>query len=199
MLTASSRKIWWTFLIALLATDVFAAIWLQAAGFGDDNIRTTLRYSGQLVFVIYLVVIVTRPLQQLLQKPWTTKLLKNRRLIGVAFAGVMTAHLVLIVLRYSITPGLSLPPLQNLVTGAGAFALIYAMFITSFNGPARAITPKAWKILHRIGLIWIGYVFAFPSSLDALSDPNYLKVAVPVLIAILIRFVAWRRSNQQGS
>jgi len=134
----------------------------------------------------------------LLRKPWSASLLRKRRLFGVAFVGVMTAHLMLIVMRFTATPGLDYP-LSSLVLGGCVYAIIYLMFITSFDGPTRTLGPKAWKLLHRTGLIAIAIVFAMPRSLDELSDPDKLKFTIPVFAVILMRIAVSLRSTPQGN
>lgn len=193
---SSATRNWTVFFAVALLSAGSAAAWLSIVGPVDDNIRVTLRHSVQLAYVILLVVLLARPLQQLLRKPWSAKLLRNRRLIGVAFAGAMTAHLALIFFRYNTVPELNLD-LSGAWLGVSAYALIYLMFITSFNGPAKAIGPKAWKILHRAGLLISISIFAVPRTLEELSEFDYLKLGIPMLIVLLIRFAAWRQSRQR--
>ena len=195
-MTGSATRNWVVFLGVILFSLGAAAVWLSTIGAVDDNIRVTLRHSVQLAYVLLLVVLLARPLQLLLRKPWTAKLLRNRRLVGVAFAGAMTAHLALIIFRYNTVPELSFD-LSGAWIGASAYALVYLMFITSFNGPAKAIGPKAWKILHRLGLLVFIGIFAVPRTLAEISEFDYLKFGLPMLIVLLIRFAAWRRSNQR--
>ena len=126
------------------------------------------------------------------------EILRNRRLLGVAFAGVMTGHLSLIMYRFGSQPELTYPA-PSLVVGGTAYALIYLMFITSFDGPRRALGPKAWKILHRTGLVLFSLIFAVPRSLAEITEFEYLKLGVPMLLVLLIRFAAWRRSTPQGN
>lgn len=171
-----------------------ALLWLAWAGLDDDAIRATIRQTGRLAFATYLLVLVARPLQQLLRAGWTKSLLKNRRLIGVAFAGIMSTHLCLIALRLGVSPGINFPP-TTLVFGAGAYALTYLMFITSFDRPKRALGLKGWKRLHLLGLAWIGIVFAAPRSVAELTDPAYLAFGIPVLLAILLRVAARMQSG----
>jgi DMSO/TMAO reductase YedYZ heme-binding membrane subunit len=198
MIQSSAAKNWAVFLLLAALTAGCGATFLTIVDLVEDNIRLAVRHSAQFAFVIWLVVILTRPLQQLLRKPWTAKLLRNRRLIGVAFAGAMTGHLALIIFRFTYTPELTYP-LSGLVVGGGAYALIYLMFITSFDGPARLIGPKVWKLLHRTGLIWFGAIFAIPRELSELTDPEKLKFTLPVLAVITARFIVWRRSKRPGS
>lgn len=194
----SNRKNWLTFVSAMLLTGSIAATWLNSAGLNDESLRIVIRHSGQTAFLIYLVIVVARPLQQLLHTPATAKLLRNRHLIGVAFAGLMTAHLFMIILHVRQSPDFQVP-LSTVLIGGGAYTLIYLMFITSFDKPAQVLGKKAWKILHRTGLLWLGFTFAAPRSLADFSDPDYLKFGIPALLAIFIRLAAWQQSNQPDS
>lgn len=195
-MSENDRRNWQVFFAAFLLTTTFSVLWLAGGELSDENIRTPMRYSAQLAFVLYLVVLVARPLQQLLRKDWTAALLRNRRLVGVAFAAVMTAHLGLITYRFSSQPELdfSFP-----FVGAGAYAVFYLMLITSFDRPRKAISRKAWKILHRTGLVVAAVIFGLPQSLDDLSDPDYLKFGIPFAIAVSIRAIAWQQSRRRDS
>ena len=198
MIKSSAGKNWAVFLSFTLLTVIVAVAWLSSVDLMDDNIRLAVRHSAKLAFALLILVIAARPLRQLLQKPWTARLLQNRRLIGVAFAGTMTGHLALIIFRFSYSPELTYP-LSGLIVGGGAYAMIYLLFITSFNGPTRALGPRRWKILHRTGLVWTGLIFGVPRPLSEISDPEYLMLGIPLMFALAIRFLAWRRSKQPGS
>jgi len=198
-LTSGDRRNWAVLAGTLAVTGGAAAAWLAAAGLADHTIRVPIRITAELAFMLYLVVLVARPLQQVLRRSWTAMLLANRRLVGVAFAAVMTSHLGLIVLRFVTQPDLAHPPLVVLVVGGGTFAIFYLMLITSFDGPRRAIGPRTWKTLHRTGLVLAGAIFGLPRSVDDLSDPDYLKFGVPFLLALAIRAAAWRQSRRQSN
>jgi hypothetical protein len=88
-----------------------------------------------------------------------------------------------------VSPDIVFPP-ATLVFGGATYAMTYLMFITSFDGPTRAIGPRAWKRLHLTGLVMIGVVFAAPRSVAELTDPEYLKFGIPVLLAIALRVAA---------
>jgi len=195
-MSANNKKNWQVFLASLLLTGALPVVLLSGTSLSDEDIRTPIRLTAQIAFGLYLVILVARPLQQLLRQDWTAALLRNRRLIGVAFVATMTTHLVLIVYRYESQAELEF---SLDLFGAGAYAIFYAMLITSFDGPKKAIGPKAWKLLHRVGLVWAAVIFGLPRSLDDLADPDYLKFGIPFAIAILIRITAWLRSRQQGS
>ena len=192
----NDKKNWDVVLAVTALVGAVSALWLINAGINDDNIRTATRHSAFFAFVLYLVVLVARPLQQLLRANWTAVLLRNRRLVGVAFAAAMTGHLGLIIYRFTSQAELDFPG-PNFI-GYGAYTMFYLMLITSFDAPKKAIGPKAWKILHRTGLIWAGFIFGLPRSLESLTDPDYLKFGIPFAIALLIRITAWQRSRRPG-
>ncbi len=197
-MSRNDRQNWWVLFAVLLLTGGASALWLASVEFSDANIRVPTRHTAQLAFALYLVVLVARPLQQLLRADWTAALLRNRRLVGVAFAATMTTHLALIAYRFGTQPELEYP-LGNLLVGGGAYAVFYLMLITSFDAPKEAMGLRSWKILHRTGLVWAAVIFGLPRSIDDLSDPDYLKFGIPFAIAIAIRFTAWLRSRRRDS
>ena len=112
MIKSSAGKNWTVFLSIMLFILACAIAWLSTVELIDSNIILPVRHSVQFAYPFLLLAMVARPLQQLLRKPWTAKLLKRRRLIGVAFAGAMTAHLILIAFRILVYAGTDLPNAQ---------------------------------------------------------------------------------------
>lgn len=184
-----------TFAGAMVLTCIASATYLLTTGIDDESIKLALRVSGRVAFAVLLLAFVARPLQQLLKAPWTAKLLRNRRQVGVAFAGIHTAHLGLILMRAS-----HVPEFGNFVNAPGAFVytVIYAMLITSFSGPARAIGPKAWKVLHKLGIFVLFGAFLdsqLPRSIEELELANGLLITMAAA-ALLIRIVAFLRRRR---
>jgi len=196
-MSTNDRRNWQVFLGVTGLLAGLAAAWLATVEPSDASIRTTMRQTARLAFALYLVVLAARPLQELLRRNWTAALLRNRRLVGVAFAGAMTTHLGLIFYRFGSQPELDFPP-PNFV-GYGAYTVFYLMLITSFDAPKRALGPRAWKALHRTGLVWAAVVFAAPRSLEDFSDPAYFTYLVPLVAVLLVRFTAWQRSPRRGN
>ena len=197
-MSKNDTRNWQVFFGVSLLLGGIAAAWLASAGLTDDNIRLAMRESAYVAFLFYVVVLVARPLQQLLRKDWTATLLRHRRLIGVSFAAAMTAHLGLIALRFNWNPELEFSVVESLA-GIGAYSVFYLMLITSFDAPRRAVGPKAWKFLHRLGLVYAAVIFAIPRPLETITTPDYLKFGVPFAIAVLIRMAAWPRSSRRGN
>ncbi len=195
-MSTNDKRNWQVFLGGLVLIGGVIAAWLATVGASDENIRLTMRESAFLAFMLYVVVLVARPLQQLLRRDWTAKLLRNRRLVGVAFAAAMTAHLGLIAYRFGTQPELEFSPDPF---GMGAYAVFYLMLITSFDVPKKALGPRAWKLLHRAGLLIAAVIFAVPRPLETITEPDYLRYGIPFALAVLLRFTAWRRSRRRDS
>jgi DMSO/TMAO reductase YedYZ heme-binding membrane subunit len=197
----NNQRNWTVFIAAAGLTAVASILLLNAAGYGDDNIRFLLRISARIAFLLLLFVFMARPLRQLIKTPGTLSLLKNRRLLGVGFAGVHTAHLALIFYRVHQVPAFEFDWLARL-PGIATYLVMYLMLITSFDRPARAIGAKRWKTLHKIGLYWLFIAFAqreIPRSFDNLETANgWLLIFITVALAIrLTAFLGSRRAKGQ--
>ena len=186
---------------AILITALPAVMLLLVEGFSDERLRWILRVGARVSLILFLLAFVARPLRQLLKTPFTAWLLANRRLVGLAFATVHFVHLAFIALRFSRIPGLDYP-LAAALGGGATYAVIAALAITSFDGPARAIGRSAWRWLHRIGVYWIFVVFAQTVVGSLLEPPNdvaeYLLAAL-LAAALLVRVAAFlRRPRARG-
>ena len=188
----TNAKVLQSYLGALLLTLIASGLYLGIEGVSDDNIGLLLRLTARAAFIVLLVVFIARPLRQLLRKPFTLALLKNRARIGLAFAGIHTGHLLLLVYRAREIPDFQLSVADN-AFGAFVYALMFAMVVTTFRAPARAIGPRAWRILHKTGLYVLTAVFAqtqLPRSLEDLSGVSWWLVGA-LAIALVIRLTAF--------
>jgi hypothetical protein len=181
-----------TYLGVLSLTLIACGLYLALAGVSDDTIGLLLRVTARVAFVVLLVVFIARPLRQLVRTPFTLALLKNRARVGLAFAGIHTGHLLVLVYRAREMPDFQLGVAGNTI-GAFVYALMFAMVVTTFRAPARAIGPRAWRILHKTGLYVLTAVFAqtqLPRSLDAVAEVNWWLVAL-LAVALIIRLTAF--------
>ena len=180
------------FAAAFIAFSLPAFLHLQQQGWNEDSLGVTLRLSARLSLLIYLLIFVARPLRDLSVNKLSRTLLRNRRFLGIAFAAIMTAHLILLVV---------LNGWPAAIGGMVVYAFIYLMLITSFNGPTAALGPKRWKILHKTGLYVIGYALAqaqFSRILTGVGEPVHYALAGLVLVAVGLRIGAWVKKRRAG-
>lgn len=194
---SSSLKNWSVFVATFGAGVLASFAFLNAVGTDEENVREVLRLTARASFVIFLVAFVARPAHQVFVTHFTSRLLRRRRLIGIAFAGMHTAHLLFIFYRVQISEDFAL--VASNIPGAFVYLLIYALFATSFNSTTRMLGPRRWKILHSLG-IWVIFI-AFtqreiPRSLETAESANWILTALAVT-ALLLR--ALPRLKKRGN
>lgn len=178
-------------------------LYLKSRGASDANLMLLLTLTARIAFMIYLLIFVARPLRQLLPNDVTKWLLRERRLLGIAFAAVHTVHLGLILTRHDLDSLLG-RPLIGTAVGATAYLLMYLMLLTSFDAPARRIGPKNWRRLHKTGLYFIGFVFLatlLPEPGQAVYTFDRAWLYTLTGTAVFIRLTAWfatRRPKSAG-
>jgi hypothetical protein len=163
---------------------------IEKNGTDAATVFLTLRLTALTSFLIYLFLFVARPLQQLVDSRISRSMKRNRRYFGIALAGSHTVHLILITM-FVFGTGV---PSGVLVSGGIAYAFLYLMLITSFDAPAAAIGPVAWRRLHKAGLYWIGGIFTFTLSKNFIANPGSLVhqiIVVLILAAISVRVIAF--------
>ena len=164
-----------------------------------EGLQVALRWTGRLGFLIFLLPLAAGPLRQLQPGPITAKLVRWRRSAGIAFGGLQSVHLLLILAMLQISKANPFD-IATIVVGGAGIALAIAMLLTSFDIPARVLGPRGWKLLHRSGL----YVMTFIYFFDFLVAPweqgfpaVYWPFASLTACALLLRAcAAWPRSEQ---
>ena len=191
----SAQKNWTVLLSTMLAAGAVVLTIFDKNGTDEATIVLTLRLTAFSSLLIYLLLFVARPMRQLVDSQLTRALKENRRYFGIALAGSHTVHLMLIV-NYVLGPGV---PFQTLFIGGVAYSFLYLMLITSFDAPAAAIGPVAWRRLHKAGLYWIGGTFTFTLGNNFIANPDSLVhqiVIAIILAAISVRVIAFLKRER---
>lgn len=155
------------------------------------------RWTARAGFPLLIAAYVSRPLAQLWPNDFAKGMLARRRWIGLGFAASHTVHLVALTMALKVA-GES-PSVPTLVGGGGAYAIMYLMALTS-NRAAMQAMGKWWKVLHRTGIHWLWFVFAF-SYFGRIFDPERAATGLllfPIAVgAGLIRFLAWQQNRRR--
>jgi sulfoxide reductase heme-binding subunit YedZ len=177
-----------------------AIAYLLVEGYRTETLDMVLRVTGRLACAIFIVVFAARPLLQLLARPWTRALARERRSLGLAFASVHTVHLAFIFYGMATaTLGVALNPIL-LAIGGTAYLLMYLMVITSFDAPTRAIGRVTWRRLHKMGLYYNAFLFLGmlpPGSDEKMLEPGRAALIVMMALAVIIRVIAFVKTRSR--
>ena len=145
-----------------------------------------------------LLAFTAAALWQLFPNPFTRWQRQNRRYLGVSFALSHFVHLGAILALGVVAPDqlAALTQPKSWILGGLAYVLIAAMTATSFDKTAKAIGPKAWALIHTVGACYIWLVFANSYISRATKMPMYIVPAAAVVLALVLRIVAWKRRRQ---
>lgn len=168
---------------------------------GDvDGIRLIVRLTARTSAVLFCLAFSAAALYALAPGPWTAWLRRNRRYLGLSFAGSHALH-ALAIAAYACTDPAMFRAYMNLfmyVFGGIGYTFILAMAATSFDRMAAAIGPRAWRILHTVGAwyIWLSFLNGF--GMRATADATYWPLVVLLLATMAVRLTSAVAAAAQG-
>jgi DMSO/TMAO reductase YedYZ heme-binding membrane subunit len=175
------------FAIAVVVVSV------SSAGAAEDGWRLAARYTARFSFFCFLPVYVASAWRRLAPSRVSRWLLSDRRSLGLAFATAHTVHLAALV-TFSAMAGQALQ-LPQLIGGGGAYGMMFAMAATSNDASVRRLGPRNWKRLHRVGVHWLWFVFAFTyAGRIASGRPQFIPMLALAVLALALRIAARSRA-----
>jgi methionine sulfoxide reductase heme-binding subunit len=164
-----------------------------------DQLLLASRFTARASFALFLVTYSASSLVRLWPSDATRLIMRHRRQWGLGFAWVHTVHLVALALYNIII--LNMPGFQTLAGGGLAYALMYAMALTSNRSSMMALGIW-WKRLHTVGIHWLWFIFTF-SYFGRLFDPGRMMqgaILFPLCLAALgLRLWVWSRRRTAAS
>ena len=115
--------------------------------------RLTARWSA----LWFLAAFLAQPLHRIYGGVWT-KLLRQRRYVGLGFAAAHTIHGICFAWLLAATDVTR--PAKVFAFGGGGYLIMWAMAATSNDAAMRAL-GKNWKRLHTLGIWWLWTVFTY--------------------------------------
>lgn len=180
-------------LTGIVTAVVLASALVLIVGIGGSmGARSALRMTARASLVLFLSAFTASALHRLRPMPLSRWLMRNRRYLGVAFAGSHLVHALAIGASIRADADAfyaSQQPPGYLLNGIG-YAFILAMAATSFRAPARMIGTTAWRWLHWVGGYYIWFAFAKSYVPRALHDGFYLPFAAALCLALALRLSA---------
>jgi hypothetical protein len=182
--------------VALVA---MSALVLAAAGTGEDGVRMLIRATARSSAFLFLIAFLARPVRQLWRTDATAFAIKNRRYFGVSMAVSHLVHGVAIVWLFTAYPGAYETNLTTLAGGGLGFVFIAAMAATSSDAAFKALGRARWQLLHRTGVWYLWFVFAFTFIPDPQRgwDATHALAVAAFAAAPLVRMAAYLRTRRK--
>lgn len=183
--------------VALVA---MSALVLAVAGTGEDGARMLIRATARSSAGLFLIAFLARPARQLWRTDATAFAIKNRRYFGVSMAVSHLIHGIAIVWLLTTFPSAYQVNATTLVGGGLGFVFIAAMAATSSDAAFKALGRARWQLLHRTGVWYLWFVFAF----TFVPDPQYgwdatHAIAVTAFAAApLVRAAAYAKTRRRA-
>lgn len=154
------------------------------------------RYTARFAFLLFLPVYLASTWHRLAPSAASRWALRRRRALGLGFASAHTVHLAALLAAVRAS-GEAMAP-ETAIVGGGAYAMTFAMAATSNDAAVRAL-GRHWRTLHRIGIHWIWFVFAF-SYTGRLAEGRlfFAPFVAAALGALGLRIMAWRRRSRRA-
>jgi methionine sulfoxide reductase heme-binding subunit len=185
-----------TLTIALISTA--AAVNVGGASGANLGIRITARTSA----VLFLLAFTASSAYRLWPTSSTKWIRRQRRYLGVAFAGSHVVHAgfivaTIILSRERFSAGVARTPHAVYVLDFIAYGFLIAMTITSFDRVAKQMRYATWHRIHLTGsyLIWLTFFIAYWRR--GITYPLYYgPFLLIVLAALVVRAVGKERRNK---
>lgn len=180
-------------LLGIAVTMLIAAMALLAYGRGLEGWRHAEHFTARFSFCVFLLVFIIRPLSNTFHGAFARTLLRERRGLGLAFAGAHGAHLSLF--PFFLAAGGTSPPAFVLGFGSIGYLVIAFMAATSNDASVAWLGPRNWRRLHSFGLYYLWSIFAFSylahaAGLAAPAEAAYDVALFAAVAAFVFRVVA---------
>lgn len=144
-------------LLVLIVTSL--ALWSQPQWV--EALRSAIRATAQTSFALFLATFLASSLAAQVPSAFTRGLLRERRILGLAFAFSHAVHAVLIIVYAKVFPDTfwqGRTAAAN-IPGSVGYLFIILLAITSFPGAVKLLGARVWKRLHSTGTWVIAGIF----------------------------------------
>jgi hypothetical protein len=157
-------RLTWALIIAITIGATAVAVTVGGVAGANEGIRITARTSA----VLFLLAFTASSAYRLWPNNFTKWVRRNRRYLGVAFAGSHLVHAGFIIASVVLSSarfkaGVARTPGGVYVLDTIAYGFLIAMAITSFDRIANQMRYATWHRLHVTGnyVIWLTFFVAY--------------------------------------
>ena len=193
-------KVWPTWLGLFAGLGAITAGLMMGAD-TQEGWQLAARYTARASFPFFIITFVASAIHIVYRRPWSIALLRDRRWWGLGFASCFIAHLVALLMNNWLKG--NFPPAGLLDPGVWVYAILLAMVLTSTD-EARHRMGRWWKVLHRLGMWALFFIFVvspYAEALHALKMPEFNPLTDPYTLigvpALAIKIAAWQRNRNK--
>jgi DMSO/TMAO reductase YedYZ heme-binding membrane subunit len=147
-----------------------------------------IRLSVQLASPWIYLAFVATALGQLFPSSFSSWLLRNRRYVGLSFAagfGWQAVFIAVLLGLHGDYYATTLHDTAEFITRMLSYTLLLALTVTSFFPVRRAMDPKHWRLLHRVG-IWYFWAAIWVSYAETVMAGDTRAIAIVFVISGLL-------------
>lgn len=178
-------------LFVVIAGLSFAVILVGLATTGTSTPEATvvmICLSAQLASPWIYLAFVATALGQLFPSSFSSWLLRNRRYVGLSFAagfGWQAVFIAVLLGLHGDYYATTLHDTAEFITRMLSYTLLLALTVTSFFPVRRAMDPKHWRLLHRVG-IWYFWAAIWVSYAETVMAGDTRAIAIVFVISGLL-------------
>jgi sulfoxide reductase heme-binding subunit YedZ len=183
---------WRLFAVLTLALTALC-IWIAGMrGFEVEGVRMVIRFTARSSLMFFCLAFSAAALARLWPNAWTRWQRRNRRYLGVTFAASHGLHALAIASFAVMDPAAyaAATSTASYVFGGIGYAIIIAMTATSFERPAQALGPRAWRTLHLAGGYYLLLQFMVSFGKRIPDMPLYALFLIPLVAVFVLRMVS---------
>ena len=180
-------------LTLLILVMVGLSVWLASMRHFDvDGVRMVVRFTARSSLVLFCLAFSAAALAQLWSNAWTRWQLRNRRQLGLAFAGSHGLHALALGAFAHLDPAAfaAETSFASYLFGAVGYAFILAMALTSFDRTVAALGPRRLRLLHLVGGYYLLVQFSLAFGMRIPAMPNYWLFLIPLAALLILRAAA---------
>ena len=192
----SHRQSWfegWRLFWVLSLTLTALCLWIASMRqFEVDGVRMVIRFTARTSLLFFCLAFSAAALARLWPNGWTRWQRRNRRYLGVTFAASHGLHAIAIA-GFAVMDPIAYAAATNAASyifGGIGYAFIIAMAATSFDRSARAIGPRAWRLLHLTGGYYLLFQFMISFGKRIPDMPLYALFLIPLVIVFALRMIS---------
>ena len=159
-------------------------------GWTVDGAQHFARYTARLSFLLFLLPFLAGSLGHWVQSEFTRALRLHRRSLGLGFAFAHFVHLAALI-SFFVMSGEDVAT-ATLTGGGLGYVFVALLALTSNDASARRL-GRGWAWLHRIGVYYIWFIFAFTYFTrlpkPAMPEPRWIYA---ILFALAVGALAFR-------